>query len=63
MSKWFLAVLLLAPLSVMAAASTDNCKVGVQLYSFRSDLDKDLPGTLARIKQLGVDCIEPYSLL
>jgi len=62
MSKWFLAVLLLAPLSVMAAASTDNCKVGVQLYSFRSDLDKDLPGTLARIKQLGVDCIEPYSL-
>src|SRR5690606_33708352 len=33
-----------------------------QLYSFRNDLDKDLPGTLARIRQLGVDCVEPYSL-
>jgi sugar phosphate isomerase/epimerase len=47
-----------------AAASTadSDCKLGVQLYSFRHDLDKDLPGTLARVKQLGIDCIEPYSL-
>jgi sugar phosphate isomerase/epimerase len=39
-----------------------ECKLGVQLYSFRNDLDGDLPGTLARVKKLGLDCIEPYSL-
>lgn len=45
-----------------ATAVDSDCKLGVQLYSFRHDLDKDLPGTLARVKQLGVNCIEPYSL-
>src|SRR3954467_5949077 len=45
-----------------AAKSASDCKVAVQLYSFRNDLDRDLPGTLARIKQLGIDCVEGYSL-
>lgn len=45
-----------------AATAASECKLAVQLYSFRNDLEKDLPGTLARIKQLGIDCIEPYSL-
>ena len=43
-------------------AASDECKLAVQLYSFRNELDKDLPGTLARVKELGIDCIEPYSL-
>jgi sugar phosphate isomerase/epimerase len=50
------------PAVTSAAAEGDDCKLGVQLYSFRNDLDKDLPGTLARVKQLGINCIEPYSL-
>jgi sugar phosphate isomerase/epimerase len=45
-----------------ATLADSDCKLGVQLYSFRHDLDKDLPGTLARVKQLGINCIEPYSL-
>jgi sugar phosphate isomerase/epimerase len=50
------------PAASSAAAPTEDCKLGVQLYSFRHDLDKDVPGTLARVKGLGIDCIEPYSL-
>ena len=50
------------PAPAASAAASDGCKLAVQLYSFRHDLDKDLPGTLARIKDLGIDCIEPYSL-
>lgn len=45
-----------------SVAAGDECKLAVQLYSFRNDLEKDLPGTLARIKDLGINCIEPYSL-
>lgn len=43
-------------------AVAEECSIAVQLYSFRNDLDRDLPGTLARIKELGIDCVEPYSL-
>lgn len=32
----------------------------VQLYSFHRDLDRDLPGTLRRIKELGFDRVETY---
>jgi sugar phosphate isomerase/epimerase len=45
-----------------ATKAAPNCKIAVQLYSFRNDLDRDLSGTLARIKQLGIDCVEGYSL-
>jgi sugar phosphate isomerase/epimerase len=52
-----------APAPAAAAASaTDECKLGVQLYSFRNELDRDLPGTLARIAELGIPCVETYSL-
>src|SRR5690348_3860308 len=44
------------------AKASPNCKVAVQLYSFRHDLDRDLPGTLDRIKKLGIDCVEAFSL-
>jgi sugar phosphate isomerase/epimerase len=56
------AAIAIMPLHCFAAEIVQDCKVGVQLYSFRHDLDQDLPGTLARIKKLGVNCIEPYSL-
>lgn len=59
-------VLQLASISAVRAAEVakapPTCKVAVQLYSFRHDLDKDLPGTLNRIKQLGIDCVEAFSL-
>jgi sugar phosphate isomerase/epimerase len=62
MLRILIAAIALAPLCGFAAESAQDCKVGVQLYSFRNDLDKDLPGTLAKIKDLGVKCVEPYSL-
>lgn len=45
-----------------SVAASDECRLAVQLYSFRNELEKDLPGTLARVKELGIDCVEPYSL-
>jgi sugar phosphate isomerase/epimerase len=36
--------------------------VGIQLYSFRHDLDKDVPGTLARVRAFGFRDVETYSL-
>lgn len=33
-------------------------KIGLELYSFRRELDKDLKGTLALIKQMGMDEVE-----
>src|SRR3954463_9582855 len=62
MLKWIAAAFALLPVAGFAADTAASCKVGVQLYSFRNDLDKDLSGTLARIKKLGVNCVEPYSL-
>ncbi|HEY5808734.1 MAG TPA: sugar phosphate isomerase/epimerase [Povalibacter sp.] len=62
MLKYAVAALMLLPLHAFAGDPAPDCKVGVQLYSFRHDLDRDLPGTLARIKQLGINCVEPYSL-
>ncbi len=61
MLRTIVTAILLLPVACLAVEAAD-CKVGVQLYSFRHDLDKDLPGTLARIRQLGVKCVEPYSL-
>jgi sugar phosphate isomerase/epimerase len=50
------------PAASSTVATAEDCKLGVQLFSFRNELEKDLPGTLARVKELGINCIEPYSL-
>ena len=36
--------------------------LGVQLYSFRHQLDKDVPGTLAQVRAFGFRDVETYSL-
>jgi sugar phosphate isomerase/epimerase len=36
--------------------------IGVQLYSLRDDLAKDIPGTLARLRSLGVRVVESAGL-
>ncbi len=45
-----------------AAEGTSSWRSGlaIQLYSFHTDLDRDLPGTLRRIKALGFDRVETY---
>jgi sugar phosphate isomerase/epimerase len=62
MLRLLAATIAIMPLHCFAAEIVQDCKVGVQLYSFRHDLDQDLSGTLARIRKLGINCIEPYSL-
>lgn len=42
------------------AAPAWRSGMAIQLYSFHNDLDRDLDGTLARIKALGFDKVETY---
>jgi sugar phosphate isomerase/epimerase len=51
------AALVAGPSSLLAAAYK-KCPIGVQLYSVRSDFNRDVPGTLAGIKKIGYDGVE-----
>ena len=46
----FLATSALAPLSLSAA---ENIPVGLELFSVRDDLARDLPGTLGAVARMG----------
>ena len=45
-----------------SASSSPHWRGGmaIQLWTFHSDLERDLPGTLERIKALGFDRVETY---
>jgi len=34
------------------------CPIALQLYSVRNELQKDFPGTLAQVKEMGYDGVE-----
>jgi len=51
------AALMTTPSSLLAAAYK-KLPIGVQLYSVRSDFNRDVPGTLAAIKKIGYDGVE-----
>ena len=51
------AALMTTPSSLLGAAYK-KCPIGVQLYSVRSDFNRDVPGTLAAIKKMGYDGVE-----
>jgi sugar phosphate isomerase/epimerase len=38
----------------------DEGKLAAQLWTFRYDLEKDVPGTLKKIKDLGIDYVEGF---
>jgi sugar phosphate isomerase/epimerase len=44
------------------AASQWRDRMAIQLYTFHADLERDLPGTLRRIKALGFDRVETYPI-
>ena len=51
----------LALSAICVATSTQNLtaqKIGLQLYSLRNEFKKDVPGTLAKIKQFNIKLIE-----
>lgn len=50
--------LLLPLLLYISLFTTAQTKIGVQLYSFRNQFAKDVPGTLEKISQMGVTEVE-----
>jgi len=59
----FLGLLAAAPLGAasVAAAAAKHYPIGLELYSVRDDLQKDLSGTLRQVAQMGYKCVEFYS--
>ena len=45
-------------LSVTVALAQKSAPVGLELYSFRDQFAKDVPGTLAKVKQMGFRDVE-----
>jgi sugar phosphate isomerase/epimerase len=55
----FLALLASAPLA--AAGSGKSLPIGLELYSVRGELKRDLPGTLQAVAKVGYECVEFYA--
>ncbi len=58
--RTFLGVLAAVPVG-LAAASEKHIPVGLELYSVRDDLKKDLPGTLQSVAKMGYECVEFFA--
>lgn len=52
---------LLAAAPVAAAAKDKHIPVGLELYSVRDELQKDLMGTLSSVAKMGYECVEFYA--
>ena len=59
----FLASFAAAPLgaAAAAAAAAKHTPIGLELYSVRNDLEKDLAGTVRQVAKMGYQCVEFYS--
>ncbi|HKT10376.1 MAG TPA: sugar phosphate isomerase/epimerase [Terriglobia bacterium] len=45
----------------MAAAAARHIPIGLELYSVRNDLQKNLAGTVRQVAQMGYQCVEFYA--
>ena len=57
----FLAISALAPFAASLANSKENIPVGLELYSVRDELQKDLLGTVRSVAKMGYQCVEFYA--
>jgi sugar phosphate isomerase/epimerase len=57
----FLAISACAPLWAALATAKETIPVGLELYSVRDELKKDLPGTLRGVAGMGYQCVEFYA--
>lgn len=57
----FLALAAATPLAARVAAARRNVPVGLELYSVRDYLMKDLPGTVRAVAKMGYEVVEFYS--
>jgi sugar phosphate isomerase/epimerase len=58
--RTFLGAMVAAPL-VAAASASKSIPVGLELYSVRDDLNKDLMGTVRGVARMGYQCVEFYA--
>ena len=58
--RHFLALSAVAPLT-SAIAQSSSIPVGLELYSVRNELAKDLPGTVRAVAKMGYQCVEFYA--
>jgi sugar phosphate isomerase/epimerase len=56
----FLAFLAAAPVAARAAKG-DRIPIGLELYSVREELKKDLPSTVDAVAKMGYECVEFYA--
>lgn len=56
----FLTVTAIAPFA-LRAADAKQIPVGLELYSVRDELEKDLSGTLQNVAKMGYECVEFYA--
>jgi len=54
-------LLALAAAPLLVGADTKKLPIGLELYSVRGELKKDLPGTVAAVAKMGYQCVEFYA--
>jgi len=54
-------LLALAAASVLSGADTKKLPIGLELYSVREELKKDLPATIAGVAKMGYQCVEFFA--
>lgn len=54
-------VALVAAVPLRAVPNEKHIPIGLELYSVRNDLQKDLPGTVQAVAKMGYDCVEFYA--
>jgi sugar phosphate isomerase/epimerase len=59
--RTFLALAGALPFAIQASAAQKKVPVGLELYSVRDSLAKDLPGTVTAVAKLGYEVVEFYS--
>jgi sugar phosphate isomerase/epimerase len=59
--RTFLAVSAMAPFGGSLVASKESVPVGLELYSVRDELAKDLTGTVSGVARMGYQCVEFYA--
>jgi sugar phosphate isomerase/epimerase len=57
----FLALAGALPFAASALAQTRKVPIGIELYSVRNELMKDLPGTVTAVAKMGYEVVEFYS--
>lgn len=57
----FLGMAAAAPFAVSAFAQSKKIPIGIELYSVRGELTKDLPGTVRAVAKMGYQVVEFYS--